>query len=633
MFFVKIVGFLIFSEILCICADVDEIYTWNYVDYKNLPHPEDSYITPEEPYYVKGNTNVEGIGYHAPTGLFIVTVARVKKGVPSTVNAFCADDYEVGSNTPKVWGFPSYEMNEVRPEYFDNAKRRSVRTIKNETEKSESNKELVKEDETETDTKNNDASHQKEVLENDKKIVNLSEDRELSGSKDSLLENDDQDHSKSSYHGNKYHNTHGNSYYKPSKDKNKHQNTHNEYYKPQYSHSNRVKPSSSHNKPYKPHHYDSLSHIHSVHSHVSTHKEPIKVPIPYKESEVSYNKYPATPEESFISVWHPVVDDVCNRVWILDTGVLNYPDGNIIIYPTSIWIIDIPSNKKCGVGPYRVRKRYEVPNTVVPVDGGITYVALDYKKGGTCDDVFAYFPDTFANKINVYDYKNDKSWSFEDHYSFFPVLKTSTYELYGEEFTEEFGVFSITLGWRNAKGYRTAYYIAPTSTVQFGVSTEVLQQENLAPTNYNPDDFRPIGNRGCDNQAVVHVFDSKNGVIFYGNRHDHSIRCWNVRTPPTPDNVDLVFQSLDITYIHEIFIDKHGYLWTLSNSDPFFFKYGFDTDKINVRLFRVHVDDAIAGTVCANDDDEYKAIDLYDYPKALNDLFSSIGRNATKTNK
>ncbi|GAB0090607.1 hypothetical protein DMENIID0001_053460 [Sergentomyia squamirostris] len=464
MVVVKLLGIFVLFEILCVSGVVEEIFTWNYVDYKNLPQPEDSYIIPEEPYYAKGNTNVQGISYHAPTGLFIVTVARVKKGVPSTVNAFCADNYEKGSNTPKVWGFPSYEMNEIKAEYFDMAKRRSVRS---------------------------------------KNIGNH----------------------------------------------NQTQNTHNTN-KPHHNYSTFVKPTthntiipsnstsytySLHNKLNKLYHSQtmrnnqknqSLSKIHSI--HLSKHKETFYVPLPYKESDIStkspvkkpYNNYPSTPEEHIISVYHPVVDTVCDRVWILDTGALDYPEGDIIIYPASIWIIDIPLNGKCGVGPYRVRKRYEIPRTVVSVVAGITNVALDYKKGGTCNDVFAYFANTFSGKINVYDYKNDKSWSFLDHYSFFPVIKTSTYELDGEEFTDEFGVFSITLGWRNVNGYRTAYYISPTTTIQFGVSTEVLQQEDLSPTKYNPDDFRSIGNRGCDTQAVVHVFDSKNGIIFYGDRNE-----------------------------------------------------------------------------------------------------------------
>ncbi|GAB0095599.1 hypothetical protein DMENIID0001_109960 [Sergentomyia squamirostris] len=616
MIFVKIVGFLILSEFLCIFADVEEIFTWNYVDYKNLPHPEDFYITPDEPYYVKGNTNVEGIGYHAPTGLFIVTVVRIKKGVPSTVNAFCADDYEIGSNTPKVWGFPSYEMNEIKAEYFDNAKRRLVRTMNSaDVLKKETNNETA---DFQINMAEEASSHVEKVFEHDDKI--LEPDYSRTTETYPNLKH---------HYENKYQNTHGNSNYKPTKDKNKHQNTHNDYFNPQYSHSNRVKPTSSHNKPYKPD--EAVSQIHSVPSYVSsTHKEPSKVPIPYKEPEVSDTKYPPTTEERIVSVWHPVIDNVCDRVWILDTGSLNYPEGDIYVNPTTIWVIDIPLNKKCGVGPYKVRKRYEVPRTVVSVSVGITYVILDYKKDGTCDDVFAYFANTIAFNINVYDFKNDRSWSFRDHFTFLPVVKTSSYELEGERFTEELGVFSLALGWRDAKGYRIAYYTSPTSTQRFAVSTEVLQQENLAPTNYNPDDFRIVGNRGCDAQAVVHEFDPRTGVIFYGDRNDHSVRCWNVRTPATPDYVDVVYHSLDIALVHEIFIDSQRYLWFLSNRDPFFFKYGNNIDEINVRLFRVHVDEAIAGTLCANKNEEYKAIDVYDYPNVLKDLFSSVDKNITK---
>ncbi|GAB0088329.1 hypothetical protein DMENIID0001_027320 [Sergentomyia squamirostris] len=648
MIFVKVLGVLIVSTF--VCAEVEEIYTWNYVDYKSLPKPRDYYITPDEPYYVPENTGIQGIGYHASTGLFIVAVARVKKGVPATVNAFCADKYRKGTYTPQVWGFPNYEINELEPEYFYNSKKRSARStaedeIKKDVEKETTQSEIKKEA---LEVKNEDQIKteivkEEKIVENTEKNSDGLSELEDSGKKGGVYANK---------HTSGYYTHTSSDYYKPHKAKpqDKPQKGHTSHSKPNYHHTS----SSEYYKPIKnkPHYahavskpqknkYGSLSQIHSVHSHSSHHQESHYVPLPYKEpkptsppTKTPDDNYPPTPEEHMISVYHPVIDNVCDRVWLLDSGSLDYSTDPVVIYSTSIWIVDIPKDQKCGVGPYRIRKRYAIPLSVVSVAKGITNLALDYKKGGTCDDVFAYFANTDSSKINVYDYKKDKSWSFHDHYSFFPVLKTSTFELAGEEVTSETGAFSITLGWRNAKGYRTAYYISPTSTVQFGVSTEVLKQEDLAPDNYNPEDFRPIGNRGCDTHAVMHIFDSKNGVIFYGDRNSHCIRCWNVRKPLTPDNVDAIYCNENIHYSHDISIDEYGNLWLTSNDFPLFDQEGntLDIEEINIRLYRVHVDDAIKGTVCANDDDEYRGIGVYDYPKAVVDFFASHANVTEESN-
>lgn len=578
-------------------------------------------MTPTEPYYVRENANVHGIGYHAPTGLFIVTVARAKKGVPSTVNAFCAEKYKKGTNNPKVWGFPSYKINELLPEYFD-SKRRSIRSadIKN---KDELEKEMTEEKEkvevTKVEKPEFEVNEKDKVLESDKpqdieKDVTKSNSEDKENFKDDgthnknnialnadekdvnnigleekdvnveeSIDNDDDESRKKWSYGNKH------------KDKDRNKNpvyhgsghghhthaekpnySHGNYYNPDYSHGSHHgnKPSNSHyNKPHyshvisKPHKnkYGTLSQIHTVHSHSHGHKEHYYVPLPYQEDKDKPT--PTAPEPkypNFISVFHPVVDNVCDRVWFIDSGVLGYVDGYKEISSPSIWVVDLPTKGKCGEGPYPVSHRYEIPSNVLPggTYHGLFYVSLDYKKGGNCDDVFVYFPAVFTGRLNVYDFKNNKAWSFRDHYSFFPVISTSTFVQEDEKYTMNYGVFSITLGWRDARGYRTAYYISPTSTVEFGVSTEVLKQKDLAPLNYNSDDFKPIGNRGCETQAQIHVFDSKNGVIFYGDRHSLSLRCWNVRKPLTPDNVDVVYYDANLVYVHDIFVSIHE---TISN--------------------------------------------------------------------
>ncbi|GAB0094203.1 hypothetical protein DMENIID0001_094580 [Sergentomyia squamirostris] len=48
----------------------------------------------------------------------IATVARLRPGVPSTLNAFCTTDYPKGSS-PRLQGFPNYQKNMLRASFYE----------------------------------------------------------------------------------------------------------------------------------------------------------------------------------------------------------------------------------------------------------------------------------------------------------------------------------------------------------------------------------------------------------------------------------------------------------------------------------------------------------------------------------
>ncbi|XP_055680106.1 L-dopachrome tautomerase yellow-f-like [Lutzomyia longipalpis] len=95
---------------------VDEIYHWKKVEFDGLPKSADSSVGPY-PYYIPENNNINDVGYHAASGLVLVTILRVRPGVPITVGAFCAKNYEFGSS-PKIWGFPNYGLNTLQDSDF-----------------------------------------------------------------------------------------------------------------------------------------------------------------------------------------------------------------------------------------------------------------------------------------------------------------------------------------------------------------------------------------------------------------------------------------------------------------------------------------------------------------------------------
>ncbi|GAB0088341.1 Major royal jelly protein/protein yellow [Sergentomyia squamirostris] len=118
---------ILFGGILCIIliagqnwSDpqdfVEEVFKWKRLVYDNLPQAENSYIGPY-PYYDPENADITAMAYHPASGLMIVNVVRLRPGIPSSLAAFCVNEYKIGSS-PKLWGFPNYEVNALRTSDF-----------------------------------------------------------------------------------------------------------------------------------------------------------------------------------------------------------------------------------------------------------------------------------------------------------------------------------------------------------------------------------------------------------------------------------------------------------------------------------------------------------------------------------
>ncbi|XP_055680108.1 L-dopachrome tautomerase yellow-f2-like [Lutzomyia longipalpis] len=107
---------------LSICGEqieAEEIYTWKSVEFEDLPTIEKSLLG-DYPYYIPENNNIVDIGYHVASGVMLVVIVRARPGVPVALGAFCAKEYESGSS-PKIWGFPNYEVNTLPDKSFSAA--------------------------------------------------------------------------------------------------------------------------------------------------------------------------------------------------------------------------------------------------------------------------------------------------------------------------------------------------------------------------------------------------------------------------------------------------------------------------------------------------------------------------------
>ena len=165
--------------------------------------------------------------------------------------------------------------------------------------------------------------------------------------------------------------------------------------------------------------------------------------------------------------------DTCDRLWFVDTGVLEYPGNTKIIQPPSIWIMDLKTNKLIN--------RYEIPSAVVDNGFGLASLVIDVID---CSRSFAYIPDLQNYRLIVYSLAENTAWRFIHNYfhlnpfegdyngkemklrlHFKPVLfhnsiiiLYSLHSVNGFQFSWDDGIFSITLGEAAADSYRLAYF-------------------------------------------------------------------------------------------------------------------------------------------------------------------------------
>lgn len=252
--------------------------------------------------------------------------------------------------------------------------------------------------------------------------------------------------------------------------------------------------------------------------------------------------------ERIISTYEPVLDK-CGRLWILDTGVLEYNSGNVVVKRPQLWTFNVQN----GPEHAELERRFNFPIEVVRDGTGLFGLAVDIVNDN-CEETFAYIPNQIDNQIVVYDYFKDRSWSL-DHYSFHGDATESQFTHDGYKSYFKAGVSSITLGRESTdRGhFRTVYYTAGSSTGEYSISTRHLR---FPGDKDEADGVELVGYRGANSQAMVHVFDEKSGVLFFAESQSGRVRCWNSQKPLRPENVITIFESKHFVYGAHISVSR-----------------------------------------------------------------------------
>ncbi|EDW97174.1 L-dopachrome tautomerase yellow-f2 [Drosophila yakuba] len=292
--------------------------------------------------------------------------------------------------------------------------------------------------------------------------------------------------------------------------------------------------------------------------------------------------------ENLVSVYRTSVD-ACQRLWFIDTGMLEYPNNRQQIRRPSIWVVDLATDQ--------VLNRFDIPESIAETGRGLASITVDVK-AGQCGDAYAYIPDLVYRRLYVYHLRNDRIWSFEHNYFNFDPL-SGDLSIGGQTFRWDDGIFSITLGAQRPDGSRHVYFHPMASTNEFVVSNRVLQQESNAARSDHGNDFRVLGNRGPSTQSTMHAYDPGTGVVFFDEIQRNGVGCWKTSKPISAENYGSVdSNAMDMIYPSDLSIDEDGTIWVMSNSMPIFIYSTLDTDVYNFRIWKQKASLARRGTVC-----------------------------------
>lgn len=230
---------------------------------------------------------------------------------------------------------------------------------------------------------------------------------------------------------------------------------------------------------------------------------PILVPYPnQKIHEIS--------EHNFTSVIK-VRADVCDRLWILDNGKINNKQEST----PALHVYDLKTDLHLTT--------YYLGH-LTNINSDFTNMEIDVTSS-TCDNPYAYIPDSETYRLLVYNWKTNESFVLKHNYFHFDPL-CGDINLGEVHYQSQKGLFGIALSPTGRDGFRTIYFHCVASTMGFAVNSKIIRSGNY-DKDVNVYDFKVMGTRGVNKQATSSSFDTETGVLFYGLLLKNVLGCWN----------------------------------------------------------------------------------------------------------
>ncbi|XP_043657534.1 protein yellow isoform X1 [Drosophila teissieri] len=331
------------------------------------------------------------------------------------------------------------------------------------------------------------------------------------------------------------------------------------------------------------------------------------LPLPPKESSPAIKPYPSweahgnpnKPDCSkLMSVYRTAVDK-CNRIWLIDSGVVNATINLNQICPPKIVVYDLKSDK--------LIVRYNLEASHVMQDSLYSNIVVDIVED--CDDAHAIVSDVWRFGLVVYSLSKNRSWRVTN-YNFYPDPIASDFNVYGLNFQWMDGVFGMSIYYNKKIMQRVLYFHPMASFKEFMVPLNLLLNETVWQSNNQEyaKYFISIGDRGYNSQSSTSGV-TRNGIMFFTQVHQDAIGCWDTSKPYTRAHLEK-FLNLEnsnlIQFPNDLKVDKEEEqsVWLISNRLPLFLYSNLDYGEVNFRILKANVNKIIGNSIC-NPDNSY----------------------------
>uniref|UniRef100_A0A1A9WYD3 Bee-milk protein n=1 Tax=Glossina brevipalpis TaxID=37001 RepID=A0A1A9WYD3_9MUSC len=317
---------------------------------------------------------------------------------------------------------------------------------------------------------------------------------------------------------------------------------------------------------------------------------------PYPNWEAHSSVY--TPDCSkLISVYRTYID-VCQRLWLIDAGIVNATIKLNQICLPKIVAYDLKTDQRLF--------SYELPSDQVKGDSLHSNIVVNVASDN-CEDAYAYVTDVWRFGIVVYSLSKNRSWRVTN-FNFYPNPVASDFQIYGLNFQWLDGVFGMSLSSPSIATMEQFLYFHPMASFkEFMVSTALLHDESiwLNQVQEVAKAFIEIGDRGPNSQSSTSGI-TRDGVMFFTQVHLDGIACWDTAKSYNTNNLQKFFYVKDnndslIQFPNDLKVDRNPAaqsVWIISNRLPIFLYSQLDYEDINFRILRANANDLIKDTIC-----------------------------------
>ncbi|XP_037732274.1 protein yellow isoform X3 [Drosophila subpulchrella] len=330
------------------------------------------------------------------------------------------------------------------------------------------------------------------------------------------------------------------------------------------------------------------------------------IPFPPTESSPAIRPYPnweahGNPKNpdclKLMSVYRTAVDR-CQRIWLIDSGIVNATVNLNQICPPKIVVYDLKRDE--------LIVQYNLESSQVKQDSLHSNIVVDI--GDHCDDAHAIVSDVWRYGLVVYSLSKNRSWRVTN-YNFYPDPVASDFNIYGLNFQWLDGVFGMSISYNEKMMQRVLYFHPMASFKEFMVPMDLLLNESLWQTNNqeNAKYFISIGDRGYNSQSSTSAI-TRSGVMFFTQVHQDNIGCWDTSKPYTRAHLERLLENGSnlIQFPNDLKVDNEDdqSLWIISNRLPIFLYSNLDYGEVNFRILKANVKKAISNGIC-NPDNKY----------------------------